>query len=196
MIRALTVPGLWSSGPQHWHTLWEAADPAIRRVEQPDWDAPECREWVRNLDDAVHAAGRGVVLAAHSLGCATVAHWAKHPGRCVRGALLVAPADVDGAGFPLEARGFAPMPLECLPFPSILVASTDDPFLTLERARLFARSWGSRLVEVGAHGHLNSESGLGAWPEGRRLLEELMALSEPEPPEPGERTPLPPPEAE
>ena len=179
---ALMVPGLWSSGPEHWQTHWEAQNPSFRRVEQHDWDAPEVREWVRTLDDAVRHAGRGVVLCAHSLGCATVVHWAGMPLRCVRGALLVAPADVDGAGFPLEARGFAPMPLKPLPFPTILVASSDDPYLSMERARLFAESWGSRLVEVGPKGHLNSASGLGAWPEGRRLLDELLAL--PDPPDP------------
>lgn len=178
---ALMVPGLWNSGPEHWHTLWEAENPSFRRVQQIEWDAPERRAWVRGVDDAVRQTGRGVVLAAHSLGCATVVHWAGMTGRVVRGALLVAPADVDGAGFPLEARGFANMPLKPLPFPSILVASTDDPYLSMERARLFAESWGSRLVEVGARGHLNSASGLGAWPEGRKLLDELLAL--PDPPE-------------
>ena len=179
---ALMVPGLWSSGPEHWQTHWEAADPSFRRVEQEEWDSADRREWVRSLDDAVRRAGRGVVLAAHSLGCATVVHWAGMPGRMVRGALLVAPADVDGAGFPLEARGFAPMPLRPLPFPSILVASTDDPYVTMERAQIFAEAWGSRLVEAGAVGHLNSASGLGAWPEGRKLLDELLAL--PDPPDP------------
>jgi predicted alpha/beta hydrolase family esterase len=176
---ALMVPGLWNSGPEHWQTLWEAESPSFQRVDQYDWDAPERRAWVRALDDGVRRAGRGVVLAAHSLGCATVVHWAGMPGRVVRGALLVAPADVDGAGFPLEARGFAPMPLKPLPFPSILVASEDDPYLSMERARIMAESWGSRLVVVGALGHLNSASGLGAWPEGRALLDELLALGEP-----------------
>ncbi|HYW12068.1 MAG TPA: alpha/beta fold hydrolase [Longimicrobium sp.] len=176
---ALMVPGLWDSGPEHWHTLWEAENPSFARVQQYEWDAPERREWVRQLDDAVRRAGRGVVLAAHSLGCATVVHWGCLQARTVRGALLVAPADVDGAGFPLEARGFANMPLKPLPFPTILVASTDDPYLSMERAKLFAESWGSRLVEVGPVGHLNSASGLGAWPEGRKLLDELLALPEP-----------------
>lgn len=177
--KALMVPGLWNSGPEHWHSRWEALDPAFRRVQQEEWDAPVCAAWVRALDDAVREAGRGVVLCAHSLGCATVVHWARMPTRTVRGALLVAPADVDAAGFPLEARGFAPMPRRPLPFPSIVVASSDDPYLSMKRARLFAEAWGSRLVEIGNAGHLNSASGLGDWPAGRLLLDELLALPEP-----------------
>ncbi len=58
------------------------------------------------------------------------------------------------------------MPLIPLPFPSIVVASTDDPCVSLDRAELFARSWGSRLVNLGKAGHINSASRLGSWPEG------------------------------
>ena len=68
---------------------------------------------------------------------------------------------------------FAPVPLERLPFPSIVVASSDDPYVSLERAEAFARGWGSRLVTIGAAGHINTDAGYGEWPEGRRLLDEL-----------------------
>jgi predicted alpha/beta hydrolase family esterase len=37
-----------------------------------------------------------------------------------------------------------------------------------------ARDWGARFVDAGARGHLNGESGLGDWPEGRELLNELL----------------------
>ena len=65
------------------------------------------------------------------------------------------------------------MPLRPLPFPTTVVASSDDPYVSLERAELFARSWGSKLVCVGAAGHVNAASGLGAWPAGLDLLREL-----------------------
>ncbi|MGW4894941.1 RBBP9/YdeN family alpha/beta hydrolase [Kitasatospora sp. NPDC004240] len=175
-VTYLVLPGYQSSGPEHWQSVWEASDPsAFRRVEQEDWDHPEPGPWVAALDAAVaRAAGAGpVVLVAHSLGCATVACWAAGApaGRtaAVRGALLVAPADIDRADVP-DLFPFRPMALTRLPFPSVVVNSTDDPWVTPGRARGFAEAWGARYVEIGAHGHINSDSGLGDWPAGRELL--------------------------
>lgn len=169
----LTVPGLGGSGPNHWQTLWEHA-PNIRRVEQRDWNDPVLVEWVARLDRAVTQARAPVVLVAHSLGVALVNHWAGHaPGR-VKGALLVAPADVDSKDHPPEAQRFGPMPLAPLPFPSIVVASENDPFMSSGRARYFADAWGSRFVNVGKLGHINADSGLGRWEDGFALLNELQ----------------------
>ena len=65
------------------------------------------------------------------------------------------------------------MPRNRLPFPSIAVASTDDPYVTLERSAELAHAWGSELVNIGPAGHVNSASGLGDWPAGFALLERL-----------------------
>lgn len=90
----------------------------------------------------------------------------------------MAPADVDSpAHTPDEVRGFSPMPLARFPFPSIVVASTDDPFSALSRGQLFARSWGSRLVVLKGAGHLNADAGFGEWPQGRTFLRELTGGS-------------------
>jgi predicted alpha/beta hydrolase family esterase len=89
--------------------------------------------------------------------------------------LLVAPADVDSAAHtPPETRGFAPMPLARLPFPATVIASRDDAYVTLARARQFARAWGAAFVDAGAIGHINAASGLGDWPAGRRWLRALL----------------------
>ena len=94
--------------------------------------------------------------------------------RALKGALLVAPADVDSDRHtPPETRGFRPMPLRRFTCPAIVVASSDDPYVDLPRARDFATAWGARLVEAGPQGHLNAASGLGDWPTGLALLEEL-----------------------
>ena len=169
----LILPGLYNSGPEHWQSRWESAHSEWRRVIQDDWERPRCVDWVARLDAAVLAAP-DAVLVAHSSSCALVAHWvaAGGAGR-VRGALLVAPSDPEAASYPAGPSGFAPMPLGRLPFPSVVVASTNDPYVTAERARQFAGSWGSRLVTVGDAGHINSQSGLGDWPAGFALLEEL-----------------------
>jgi hypothetical protein len=169
----LIVPGIGNSGPQHWQSLWQAAHPSVRRVAQRDWNRPQCREWLEPLERAVAAAGPGAVLAAHSLGCLLVAHWAARTGRPVRGALLVAVPDPDGPSFPKETQGFAPLPLAPLPFASIVVASSDDPYGSVGHARHRAQAWGSRLVEIGPAGHINAASGLGDWPEGFALLQTL-----------------------
>lgn len=173
-IRYVNVPGLGSSGPGHWQTYFEQGDPDFSRVEQREWDAPDRAEWVTALDRALAGPDpRPVVLVAHSLGCATVAHWAAEFGRIVKGAWLVAPADVETPHFAtVPATGFAPMPLRRLPFPTLVVASTTDEWVTLARARQFAQAWGSELVNLGPAGHLNAASGYGAWPAGRALLRE------------------------
>ena len=127
------------------------------------------------LDQAVAAAGPEVVLVAHSAACILVASWGAEAGHRVRGALLVAPSDYEAPSAPKGPTGFTPMPKRPLSFPSIVVASSNDQYVTLERAAAFARAWGSRCVVAGALGHINAASQLGDWPVGRRLLDELLA---------------------
>jgi predicted alpha/beta hydrolase family esterase len=175
MHPVVIVPGLGNSGPQHWQRLWQAElGSDARAVEQADWDQPDFTDWLTRLDTVVAAMPSAPVLAAHSLSCALVAHWATRQARPIAGALLVAPADVDSdTHTPPETRSFRPMPLAPLPFPSIVVASSDDPFVARDRAADFARRWGSRLVDIGPAGHINTDAGFGVWPLGRLLLDEL-----------------------
>ena len=176
-VAALILPGLSNSGPEHWQSLWEHRDPSCRRVQQAEWETPRCADWVTTLDDAVAESAEPVVLVAHSSSCALVAHWARDASaeslQGVRGALLVAPSDPEGPNYPEGATGFAPMPLQRLPFPSIVVASRDDIYVTMERAREYAAAWGSELVDLGDAGHINAASGLGSWPAGYGLLQRL-----------------------
>lgn len=174
----LTVPGLHNSGPSHWQSLWERDNPQVIRADLGMWDRPHRNVWVTKLDQAIRAARAPVILAAHSLGCQAVAWWAELSGQPwgwpVAGALLVAPADVDRGDAPSELSGFAPSPRTLLPFPSILVSSSDDPWITHARARSLAAQWGSRFVDVGALGHINAASGVGDWSEGQALMERLV----------------------
>src|SRR5438270_3790462 len=143
-VPVLTIPGLWNSGPQHWQTYWEARHPSFRRVQQRDWDHPDRSEWVANLEMAVTDSDSPPVLAAHSLGCVLVAQWAQDcGGQGVLGAFLVAPSDAEAPDYPVEGRSFASVPRSRLPFPSIVVASTDDEYVTISRASTFADFWGS-----------------------------------------------------
>lgn len=175
-VDILIVPGWSSSGPDHWQSRWERTLKTARRVEQDNWVAPEREAWVGRIIETAVQSARPVVLVAHSLGVAAVAHVAERiPNGFLSGAFLVAPADVDNAadwpeteGLRLDAAasGFAPLPLDPLPFPSVLVASSNDPYCRLDRATKLAEAWGATLVEAGEAGHINGASGHGPWPEG------------------------------
>jgi predicted alpha/beta hydrolase family esterase len=171
----LIIPGLGGSGPEHWQSLWQSRLPDARRVEQADWDKPHRAGWIAQLDGAIAQSKTPPILVAHSLSCALVACWAAAHKRPVRGTLLVAPADVDSdAHTPPEAHVFRPMPMTPLPFPTIVAASRDDPYVAFRRALDMAQAWGAELVDVGEAGHVNTGSGYGEWPKGERLLADLI----------------------
>lgn len=174
----LTVPGLYGSDEDHWQTLWELTRPDCRRAQLGAWEDPTPALWVARLEAAIRTAPGPVVLVAHSLGCIATTLWAQqrysaHDENIV-GALLVAPCDTEKSRLP-ALRRFAPVPTARLPFASTVVVSEDDPYASVERGRVMAHAWGSRFVSVGAAGHINSKSNLGAWPAGQALLAELLA---------------------
>jgi predicted alpha/beta hydrolase family esterase len=175
--QVLLLPGYGNSGPTHWQSLWEAENPAFRRVVQDDWMHPVCADWQARLEDAVAQAGAEIVLVAHSLGCLLAAHWSARTNRQIKGALLVAVPDPHGPAFPVDAQGFAPVPRTQLPFPSIVIASTDDPYASIDFARGVAHDWGSEFVDAGAKSHINADSRLGDWNFGRHLLAALTGRS-------------------
>jgi uncharacterized protein len=173
MTPVLIMPGIGGSGPQHWQSRWEALEPTYQRIQVPDWDRPDLREWLSALDAAVKHVGQPPVIVAHSLGCLAVAHWLARGGRA-RAALLVAVPDPSSPEYPDVALGFAPVPLEPLALPTRVVASRDDPYGSFEFAQRCAAAWGSELSDVGNACHINAESGLGDWAAGRLLLGGLL----------------------
>ncbi len=173
--RVLILPGWQNSGPHHWQSRWEAAH-GYTRVEQHDWAWPLRGDWITRLEDVVTAAEGPVVLVAHSLGCILAAAWASlsQSAHRVQGALLVAPGDIEQPDAPPALRNWSPIPLQRLPFSSVLVASRNDPYCRFERAQHLAQAWGARLVDVGDAGHINGPSGLGDWPAGHAHLQALL----------------------
>ncbi|RNI30698.1 RBBP9/YdeN family alpha/beta hydrolase [Rufibacter latericius] len=169
----LIVPGLGNSKEDHWQSLWEKHF-NFARIHQKDWETPNREDWVETLDAAVIKHNpENLILVGHSLACITIAFWAAKYKRSIKGALLVAPSDTETPFFPKGTTGFTPIPHQKLPFSSILVASSDDPYMALERAESLALHWGSRFLSIGAAGHINKEAGFGAWPQGLEFLKEL-----------------------
>lgn len=176
-VDILVVPGWGGSASGHWQVLWVENDPRARLVKQRDWDQPDRDDWLATLDAAARAAASPVALVAHSLGCHVVAHWAAQCAVPVKGALLVAPPNIEqsvalGAA---AVAGFDPPSSESLPFPALLAASQTDPWASLAWSRGLANQWGAIFVDLGDAGHVNPASGYGPWPEGRSLLHSLVA---------------------
>lgn len=182
MVRYLIVPGWQGSGDEHWQSHWQRSLPNSSRVEQRDWLTPRRDEWVAALEQQIAADPRPAILIAHSLGCVTVAHWATQASsaalRRVRGALLVAPADVERPNCPEALRNFAPMPRQLLPFPSQLVGSDNDSAASAARAIELARDWGSEVAILSGAGHINVKSGHQRWDQGFAYLFRLQSRIE------------------
>ncbi len=171
----LILPGWQDSAPTHWQSLWQAAH-GYQRVEQHDWLRPLRGDWIARLEDVILSTSAPAVLVAHSLGCLLVAAWASHSRNThrVKAALLVAPGDVEQETLRPVLASWSPIPLQPLPFKSTLVASQNDPNCSFARASGFAKAWGATLVDAGAAGHINPDSGLGDWQQGQDLLKELI----------------------
>lgn len=174
MTHYFTIPGLGNSGPDHWQTFFEKNNDNFQRINQQEWDAPNCSNWIETIDKALAPYDPStVVLIGHSLGCSTIAHWAVKYKRKIKGALLVAPSDLEAPQYTFPATGFAPIPLAKIPFKTIVVASADDPWISLERAEYFASYWGSQFINIGNAGHINTASGHKEWKEGLAILKTL-----------------------
>jgi len=174
MTNYFIIPGYKGSGPDHWQTWIENTQTNFQRIHQKDWDHPNIHEWAENIDKAIAWYDpESVVLVAHSLGCLTVAEWVKRYNRKIKAALLVAPPDTDVIRKKVDGSLFEESPTHSIPFRTTLVASTNDPWISIEKAEFYARNWGSEFINIGEAGHINNLSGYGEWEEGLEILRKL-----------------------
>jgi predicted alpha/beta hydrolase family esterase len=172
MSTTLIIPGLRSSGPAHWQTWLERRVSGSIRVAQRDWNDPHLPDWSARVRRAIVRAPGPIFITAHSFGVLAAVQAASDHAERISGALLVAPADPEHFG----VSEF--LPTMRLAFPTIVVASTTDPWMSIDAAQHWARVWGGDLINLGAAGHINSEAGFGPWPDGLALLERLRRAAE------------------
>lgn len=175
MATTLLIPGLNGSSDDHWQRYWARDHANAAVVEQDDWACPAIEDWQAKLDEALSKTD-GAFLVAHSLGCLLVANYAKrlHSER-ILGALLVAPCSLDAAmGYHPCMIRFGSEPLDRLPFPSLVIGSLNDPYMSPNELERHARLWGSELSVIGFAGHINVDSGFGRWREGYGFLERVV----------------------
>ncbi|MGH8858672.1 MAG: RBBP9/YdeN family alpha/beta hydrolase, partial [Polaromonas sp.] len=144
-MRFIIVPGWRDSGPGHWQSLWAERLSGAVRVQQDDWITPSRKAWVATIARTIVLQNEPVVVVAHSLGCIATAHLPLDAAARIQGALLVAPADPERRAI---LSDFAPVPCQKLPYRSVLVASSNDPFCPVRLAGAYARAWGSEFVRL------------------------------------------------
>jgi len=174
-MKYLILPGLGNSGDNHWQSFWEKKLRNSTRVKQDDWENPKLENWMKNLEKEIERSEEKIIFIAHSLGVSLVLQWAyRNKNNKISGALLVSPSDVDSREHtPEVVRNFSPMPIIKLPFASIVVASENDPYVPIDRARYFAKKWNAEFFNIGKCGHINADSNIGAWEEGLELLRKI-----------------------
>lgn len=181
-VHYLIVPGWQGSPDTHWQSHWESVLPCASRIRPESWMQPQKADWIGALQRAIEAAPAPLILIGHSLGCITIAHWAAQADAPtlakVRAALLVAPADVERPDCPPALQNFAPIAAQCLPFPSLLVGSSNDSAASPMRAQWLADCWGSEVVILPGVGHINVKSGHRHWVQGFAWLYRLQARCE------------------
>jgi uncharacterized protein len=174
MTNYFIIPGFGGSGPEHWQTYFEKSEENFQRIEQKDWNAPDMNEWTETIEKAISVYDpQTVVLVGHSLGCLTIAAWAVRYNKKIKAALLVAPPDTELLHEKLQKKLFEQIPTEEINFRTILVASTNDPWGSIEMAEFYAGKWGSEFINIGAAGHINDLSGHGEWRQGLEILYSL-----------------------
>lgn len=174
----MLIPGIGNSGSTHWQTIWEAKYPNAFRVQQTDWDYPDCDQWVAQLDEAVRCADHPPLLVAHSLGCLVACKWASLSSWPIKAVLLVAVPDPARPSFPKQASGFSSPPLHIGQRRVVMVSSMDDPFSTAFYSQQSALAWNAEHISLGAKGHINADSGLGEWRQGWDIVQRLLGESD------------------
>ncbi|MGZ3240825.1 MAG: RBBP9/YdeN family alpha/beta hydrolase [Burkholderiaceae bacterium] len=167
-FRVLILPGLNNSGPDHWQTRWQQRYPHFERVEQVQWNRPQIDVWSDRLDQVLRGSAQPTLVIAHSFGCLATVHRAGVGAPNLMGALLVAPAD------PAKFRVAGQLRNVTLSCHSIVIGSTNDPWMEACRVIEWANVWGSEFINAGELGHINAESGLGDWLCGLTQLERLF----------------------
>ncbi|WP_447507510.1 RBBP9/YdeN family alpha/beta hydrolase [Acinetobacter lactucae] len=182
----LIIPGLRDHVSEHWQTILETKLAKVHSVPPVQINKLNCENRVAAIQAQLEQIQGSVILVAHSAGVLMTLHWAAKYQRAIQGALLVAPPDLNQSwpeNYPsptaLHQEGWSPLPDQTLPFPSILVASTNDHLARYEAVNEMAEKWGSQLVNLGDVGHLNPASGFGYWPLAEKFIQQLDQVEQP-----------------
>ena len=142
MFDIVFVPGYGNSTNGHWQALWHKEFQNSYWVEQNDWANPNCDEWVEAHNLLIQSIEGPVLLVTHSLGGSTIIEWSEKYSANISGVFIVAVPDVQSVNFPQAVSEYQTPPLEKLPLPSLVLASMDDAYSTVDKTAYFAKTGG------------------------------------------------------
>lgn len=163
----ILVQGLRDSDEHHWQSCWSRRFPLWKRISQRNWLEPDIDAWVSAIRRELATCQRPAILVGHSFGALASCRLVQTQKMNIAGIVMVAPAEP--SLFKLEE---AVLPEKLVP-PSLMFASQNDPLMSFKRAQFWAKCWGSRVIDIGEAGHINTESGFGEWEYGLEQLAEF-----------------------
>ncbi len=174
MTKYYTIPGYGGSDSKHWQTYFDEKLTNCQRIDQDNWMQPDLIDWVERIEETLKDENLAeIILITHSLGGIALLQWVVKYGKKIKGALIVAPPDIENPYEDLGLGDNLQIPHIQLPFPSIVVGSSNDHWMTKERTEFFADAWGSELMMLQKAGHINGEAGFGVWEEGLKILKKF-----------------------
>ena len=161
----LIVPNIGGAAEGDWPSRWRAKLSTARFVHPADLADRRREAWTEAVVWRAREVTRPALFIGHGLGAMAIADAGRAPkGADVRGAFLVTPPDEQGLER-LASADWSPARAP-LPWPSVVVASRNDPFGAYAAVAALAADWGSELIDAGEAGGLDAASGHGPWPEG------------------------------
>lgn len=169
----------------YWQRWMETQLDNAMRIEYAHPQTLSLSAYADRLLQVLNRANEPIWIIAHSIGCiATILAGLSHSSK-VAGTILVAPtiAPYSPPNQPDAIRADTidinvdETILNCsLPFPSVVIASENDPRTKLMTAAYWAHAWGSHFISIGRAGHIDEHSGYGPWPWGLALYHRFSAL--------------------
>lgn len=159
------VPGVEGAPDGHWLSRWQTKLSTGRMIHLSRPDAPDADRWRSELLTQVESTKGPIALVGHGLGAGLIALVAAELPERVKGGFLVAPPALPNSENEHLAK-FGEYSREPLMFPSLYIASRNDPDCPFDRAEEQAGDWGSLFIDAGESGRIDDASGHGPWPEG------------------------------
>lgn len=164
--KVLLLHGWGGSNHPHWQS-WLASELAkdygtVSFLQFSDYDSPDLNVWKKELLEGLKNFQPNVVIC-HSLANTLWFHSLDELPK-VKRLYLIAPPSFQCEIEELKEFFPLPLPTQTNAKETILVASTNDPYMSVDEAKELQKSLDVELKILENAGHINADSGFGPWP--------------------------------